>query len=81
MYKLFNLTRGTKQGSLSLEGFCERSFGEIESRAPLSGSGGIFTPLIKRIHKECWWTEESPEKSEPGKIGKTLKTSSVNVDL
>lgn len=77
-----------EEGRLSLEDFEREALEKLKQGAPLSGPGGIFTPLLKRILEasldgelESHLEESQEENRRNGKISKTLKTSLGNVDL
>lgn len=68
--------------------FEKEAIERLKEGAPLSGQGGIFTPLIKRILEASLEGEldshlEQNEESNRrnGRIGKTLKTSLGNIDM
>ncbi|MGE0020739.1 MAG: hypothetical protein AB7S72_13790 [Draconibacterium sp.] len=77
-----------RESSFDFEGFEKEAIERLKEGAPLSGRGGIFTPLIKRIleaslegeldtHLEL---DESVNRRN-GSIGKSLKTSLGTIDL
>lgn len=77
-----------EEGRLSLKDFEREALEKLKQGAPLSGPGGIFTPLLKRILEasldgelESHLEESQEENRRNGKISKTLKTSLGNVDL
>lgn len=77
-----------KEDSFNFEEFEKEALEKLKQGKPLSGSDGIFTPLIKRLlgsslegeldsHLEL---DENPNRRN-GKTGKSLKTSLGTVDI
>lgn len=76
-----------KEETFNFEEFHKQAIERLKEGAPLSGQGGIFTPLIKRIleaslegEMDLHLDQEEEINRRNGKIGKTLKTSLGNVD-
>jgi putative transposase len=74
--------------SFNFEDFEKDAVERLRAGAPLSGEGGIFTPLIRRILESSLEGEldhhleqEDEANRRNGKIGKRLKTSLGNVDI
>jgi putative transposase len=72
----------------NFEEFEKEAIRRIKDGAPLSGQGGIFTPLIKRILEsslegelDSHLEQDIEENRRNGKLGKTLKTSLGEVDI
>ena len=70
------------------EEFEKEAIARLKGGAPLSGQGGIFTPLIKRILEsslegelDSHLEQDIEENRRNGKLGKTLKTSLGEVDI
>jgi putative transposase len=77
-----------KEDSFNFEDFEKEAIERLKNGAPLSGQGGIFTPLIKRILEaslegelDSHLTLDEEINRRNGRIGKTLKTSLGNVDI
>ena len=70
------------------EEFQKQAIERLKGGAPLSGQGGIFTPLIKRIleaslegEMDHHLQQRQTKNRRNGKIGKNLKTSLGNVEI
>jgi transposase-like protein len=77
-----------KEEEFDFKEFEKEAIERLKEGAPLSGQGGIFTPLIKRILEASLEGEldshlelDEEINRRNGRIGKTLKTSLGNVDL
>lgn len=77
-----------KEETFNFEEFQKHAIERLKDGAPLSGQGGIFTPLIKRIleaslegEMDDHLDQEEIINRRNGKIGKHLKTSLGKVEL
>lgn len=77
-----------KTDSFNFENFEKEAIKRLKDGAPLSGEGGVFTPLIKRIIESSLEGEldhhlkqDQVQNRRNGKISKTLKTSLGKVDI